>query len=119
VKRDEDLLRDILFQLEKHSDYIVLDFSVDKGTDIDGRTIYGHLLLLGDAGLVEIGGKDRETARITNAGHDFIAAIRDDNHWSQTKKIAESVGAKTVGILFDVAIELAKQRLKRLWEDGV
>ena len=119
MRRDDDLLREILFKLEDEDDYISIEFGASTDSSEYDRKVFGHLLLLADAGLVELSGKYRESARITNYGHDFIAAIRDDTHWNQTKRIAESAGAKTIGILFDVAIGLAKQRLARLLENGV
>ena len=75
MKRDNDLLRQILMDTEKQDDYI-LSFFLPFSAPIEDRRYKYHIDLLCDAGLmVQI---SEEEYRITNAGHDYLEAIRQD-----------------------------------------
>lgn len=57
-----------------------------------------HVLLLEEAGLLHRRGESRGSlgmARLTNAGHDFVALAADDAAWAKAKRIAE-IGARTL-----------------------
>jgi hypothetical protein len=116
VKRDEDLLRELLFRLEAQDDYLSHGYILTDGSSDQERREYGHLLLLDDAGYVKVSRHDY--VRITNRGHDFIEAIRNDTTWNKSKEIAEKAGVKTVNILFEIAVSIGKQKLKEMtgWE---
>lgn len=105
-------MRDILFRLEAEEDYISGDFPEVLDADEKLNLERGHILLLADAGLVELLGRHRETVRLTNKGHDFLASIRQDTTWAKTKEIAGNAGVKTIGVMFDVAVAIGKQKLR-------
>ena len=52
MKRDEDLLRQILFDLEKEDDFVSFAFLEHLSMPKEERVKLGHILLLSDAGLV-------------------------------------------------------------------
>ena len=111
MTRDDDLLRDLLFRLEADTDFESIDFVLTDGSCDTERKEAGHVELLKDAGLVADSGFGG-AIRITNHGHDFLAAIREQSTWNKTKELAESAGVKTLGVLFEVAVSLGKQKLK-------
>ncbi len=49
--------------------------------------------------------------RLTNAGHEYIEAIRSDTVWTKTKEATAAVGGMTLGMMRDVAIAYLKQEV--------
>ena len=47
--------------------------------------------------------------RMTNAGHDYLDAIRSDTIWKKTKDGAAELGGVTLGMMRDIAIGYLKQ----------
>jgi hypothetical protein len=47
--------------------------------------------------------------RITNAGHDYLDAIRSDPVWQRTKEAAQSIGGATLEIIKELAVACLKQ----------
>ncbi len=101
MKRDPDLIRDLLDYIEKNHDGVNSITSNEiKFKDYDEIQIAYHLSLLRDAGLIL--GKGTSAfkgpplwiiSRLTNDGHDFIEAARNDTAWKKTKdKMAEAGG---------------------------
>lgn len=90
MKRDIDLCRQILFDLEaKASDHATSVLRSDVAADADQRVRY-HLRLLIDAGLVkEIERTSSATTcvRLTNAGHEFIELSRGESRWHDAKHV--------------------------------
>jgi hypothetical protein len=103
MKRDLDLIRKILFQLEAHEHgYAPQTFTVDGYTD---EVVGYHVHLMGQAGLLKVadvthGGSPSPSAlpvRLTFAGHDFLDAARSDTIWNHARKaIADTVGSVTL-----------------------
>ncbi|MAU51073.1 MAG: hypothetical protein CMN17_01595 [Roseovarius sp.] len=81
MKRDDDLLRDMLFEFETQEDFLILDRNVMRASQEDRRWKY-HLYLAADQGLVTPVGAG--TYRMTSQGHDFLEAIRDEGLWEET-----------------------------------
>jgi hypothetical protein len=97
VKRDWDLIREILFELERAEPtlgWVELDF--------EGHTplaIAEHIRLVGEAGLVEVqpassmGSYEWHAKRLTWEGHEFLNDARSDTVWKRAKElVAEKVG---------------------------
>lgn len=58
-------------------------------TPTDGRTVFRD-------------GVEYDLFRVTWAGHDFLAAARDDNRWaSAVKRLGPALGSLTLGLLKD------------------
>jgi hypothetical protein len=117
MKRDVDLIRQILLDLERHSAECALD-TLRNGTahEIDERTRY-HLRLCIDAGLAkEI---DRTAAgspcvRLTNAGHEFLDICRGEERWQAAKWLVhQQTGGMSLAVLRAVLTKWAVQGISR------
>lgn len=113
MKRDLDLIRNILFTIENSN-------SIDASLTLNGlaqlhqdqELILYHVFLLYDAGFI-IGIID-ETApyisitRLTNEGHDYLDTIRDDSVWKQTKcTLGKISGSASLEVVKTIASKLA------------
>ena len=106
MKRDDDLVREMLLGFETQEDWLVLEPQF-LNMSSEERKRYGHIQLMIDAGLMaEVGDG---TFRISFQGHDYISAIRSDNVWAKTKEGAAKVGGMTLGMMKDLAIAYVKQ----------
>lgn len=108
MKRDNDALRQILLDTEKRQNWRVL---VHKTLDMsaeDDKFGY-HVELLCDAGLMTRTSKD--VFRMTNQGHDYLEAVRNDTVWNKTKDGAAKVGGMTLGMFKDLAVAYLKQEV--------
>jgi hypothetical protein len=107
MKRDMELIRKILLSIEATSQI--------KMPEIEGYSdeqIGHHIYLLMQAGYVE--GVESSSwdesikkaipTNLTWAGHDFLAACRNDTIWNQAKEVIKSIGE-------DVPIEVFKSVL--------
>lgn len=107
MKRELDLLRLILIEAEKRSDS---PHALNDPIEIAGHSykeVVGHIRLLEEAGLIEAQDwgtmecEDWRVRRLTNAGHDFLAAARDDSLWNRAKQqlgpVIATVGVKVLG----------------------
>jgi len=106
VTRDDDLLRQMLFDFEASKDYLILDRK-SLGMSEDERKWQHHLDLLCDQGFVRQ--ISSSGYRLTSAGHDFINAIRSDTAWEKTKDGAVKIGGATLGMMADMAVAYLKQ----------
>lgn len=115
MKRDMDLIRQVLLEMEKQS-------FEDSGTFLkfDGYSdeeVSYQVMLLDEAGLIQAqnlsGGSDLVWVpmRLTWQGHEFLDAARDDTRWNKAKDAM----AKAGGFVFEVAksllIDYMKQQL--------
>ena len=119
MKRDMDLVRELLLKLEAEP----LDgdlYSVDPdGFGISDRTheeIAYHMVLLIDGGLLD-GKRDQSmfvARKLTWAGHDFLDSVRDPKIWRMTKEQAKKAGGFTIEILTSIAKGIIKDNLIRI-----
>lgn len=108
MKRDDDLIRDLLFEAEA-SDQPYLLAVMTLNPSEDGLKRHMHPVWLSDAGFFhEV---NDGVFRITNQGHDYLAAIRDDGIWTKTKEAASTAGGVGLGIMKDIAVAYVKQEL--------
>lgn len=119
MKRNLDLIRHILLKLEETSESR-LDFSYFTNEHYSRKQVAYHIALLNDAGLIvttsiSVLGQERPTViieRLTNSGHDFLDALRDENIFNNTKKTLLSVaGTSTFEIVMSIAMNFLKQKL--------
>jgi hypothetical protein len=113
MKRDDDYLRELLFRMEEHPQAEWIHVKVLSPSQEEYKET-SHIDLLIDAGFVVPVKPGAQVVRLTNKGHDFIAAIRDDTTWSRTKEVASKAGTKTLGVLAEVAIAIGKEKVKEL-----
>jgi Hypothetical protein (DUF2513) len=121
VKRDFDLIRQILLHIEETSKPITEDWYYHFEHE-DRDAVANSLDLLLDRKLIEAqksGTHCRHPAdwfgavRLTWEGCDFLDAIRDDAIWEKTKASAAAAG----GFTFDILKSLAKGLIKKKIED--
>ena len=111
MKRDIDLLRRILLDLESGSSNM-------RGTGEDGedpQTLHYHIQLLHDAGLIvadELVPGQWWPERITWAGHEFLDLARDASSWNHAKSdVASKVGSAPFAIVQELLARNMKNAL--------
>ena len=118
MKRDLDLLRDQLLQIEALDRGDGADLTLDQ-SGVDDLVFHEHLRLLKEAGFIEAyelfdaesDGVQYFPTRLTYQGHEYLAAIRDPEVWKATKSIARSVGGAGVAFGWEIAKAEIKRRL--------
>ncbi|WP_172461883.1 DUF2513 domain-containing protein [Dyella jiangningensis] len=112
MKRDWDLVRQILLELEEvgHDRVVVHDDGQD--TNVFGY----HCKLMHDAGLIEAniteyhgGAISGQAVRMTWAGHEFLDSIRPKSTWEKVKMQAKEKG---IGLTLDAIKTLAEIAMK-------
>jgi hypothetical protein len=113
MKRNMDLIRILLFQIERESNGLDL---VPVGVeDYPEQEVQFHLMLLDEAGLIktyDMSGGDSlmfMPVRLTWQGYEFLDAARDDTRWNKAKETMNKAG----GFVFEVAKALLIDYLKR------
>lgn len=116
MKRDMDLVRQVLLEIEKQpSTSVWVDLSIE---DYTPEEITYHVMILCEAGLIEAKDLSNHSSmiwkptRLTWEGHEFLEAARDNSRW---KKATSMVLEKAGGIAFDVL----KQLLMKLMMEQV
>lgn len=125
MKRDLDLVREILFVMEKSSDSY---YSINSLPKIDGyseQTILYHMRIMTEANLLtqDKGTDVHETVinhqviknkryyeyySLSWQGHEFLSALRDDKQWKNIKDVMQKAG----GFLLDTAMMIAKKYIE-------
>ncbi len=117
MKRDVDLIRQILLIIEEADDGATkwVDLEIPDRDKVD---VAYHVMLLSQAGLIVAinlsskDGVDWRPRRLTWEGHEFLDAARDEAIWQQAKAKIESVtGSAGLGTLHSLLIRLGGQAL--------
>jgi len=105
MKRDLDLIRDMLLHIEDVTSFNKHIFSstLDLDTSASQDDVYGHIALLLDeefivGDLEEYMGTEMahiNIERLTNKGHDYLDSIRSPKIWKKTKEGLTKVGGST------------------------
>jgi len=107
MKRDDEYIREMLFEAEESSSYQYLASKPYDDSDEDKKRHY-HAELLCDAGFF-VRLNPEGVYRMTSQGHDYLDAIRDETIWNKTKEVAVSIGGGTLSMLLGIAVELLKK----------
>lgn len=122
MKRDLDLIRELLLRLEATNlqisepmpQFVMPQTLTEPGEDLDNITYHLHLLC--DARFVEpyllAGNRFIGVTRLTWAGCDFLDSVRDEKIWRRTKEGAAKAGGFTVELLVDLAKGLLKKQVE-------
>ena len=114
MKRDMDLIREILLQVEEapadgHGVSLKLP-------EYDPKVVNYHVRLLAEADLIKARTTDHTTytsyrpLRLTWTGHEFLDAARNERLWSKVKDLLKcKVGPVPLEVLQTVLTELGKQ----------
>lgn len=128
MKRDMDLIRDILMEIEggqrvfettSSDEAAALGIPLETSrSQKEADRLRGHLDLLGQSGFIEIeertGAASYLIKGLTWQGHDFLDSVRDPKIWEKTKKGAEAAGGFTVDLLKDLAKGFVKKQIEEL-----
>jgi hypothetical protein len=116
MKRDLELIREILFALEQKDDSIrVLE---DQFPDRDPNKYYYNVWLLHDGGFVNAvdfssnSGFVWKPVRLTWTGSELLDSIRDPEVWRRTKAGAVKVGGASIEFAWQIAKAYGKQLAK-------
>lgn len=118
MKRDMDLVRLILTELENSSE--TLNASVFTDSKHDEQSIAYHFEIMREAGLIESSVckdssgvyLDAEAVRLTWAGNDFLSAIRNEKIWKSVKlDIAKKLGDAPFSLIVQLAIKACSKAL--------
>ena len=117
MKRDMDLIRDILTYIEENisinnpKNVVLPDYATEE--------IAYHLQLLDDADLVRLkdmsdsSGLDFWVYGLTWNGHEFLEAAKDETRWETAKRyLKEKVGSLPFSILQSVLLKMITGELK-------
>ena len=119
MRRDLDIYRDQLLQIEQLAEGTDDDLTLDK-KGISHRVFNEHLRLLMEGGFIdadeipdtEDGSTHYQPIRLTYRGHEYLDAIRDPEIWKEAKQGAALVGGITFDLLKDLAIGFIKKQIK-------
>lgn len=123
MKRDMDLVRELLLRLEnwqmEMGDVFVIS-PEDQGLAVpgyDSAQIEYHLSLLRSAGMIECPGSQPMLgitfSGLTWNGHDLIDSIGDPEIWKATKEGARKAGGFSVDLLGALAKGLIKKQIEK------
>jgi hypothetical protein len=118
MKREMDLVREILLVIEAQEPRVSGISEVPTIGEWDPLIVYGHVLLLRDAGFLQrtdmlVGNPPKVfVSDLSWEGHEFLDAIRNTTVWERLKrKVLEEGGAIPLTLLKSLAIKLAADRL--------
>jgi hypothetical protein len=117
MKRDVDLMRQILFEVERQGPDCSSDLLRNGAAQESDERAQYHLRLLVDAGLVKE--LDRTLAgcprvRLTNAGHEFLDLCRNGARWREAKwLVQEKTGGLSLSVLRAVLTKWAVEGISR------
>jgi len=125
MKRDMDLVRKILFEVEKlpHFDKkLPRGVKIHNEIHIDGYTkeeIAYHIALLKEADLIDakhIGTQHNKDfwkpIRLTWEGHEFLDAARDNTRWEKAQVAMTKAGGFALDVMKQLLIQYLKAELK-------
>jgi len=109
MKRDNDYLRQLLLKYEADDSHQIVAV---KELDGSNEKLVYHVDLLCDAGLVAP--LSNQVYRLTNQGHDFLEAIRNETVWKKTNDvIVQTGGLVTLDILMGIAKGFLKEAIAK------
>jgi hypothetical protein len=116
MKRDIELIRAILLKSEEQPPDKLLYSTNIHVEGFDSATIDGHILLLEEAGLIEV--QKAQTAndspysikRLTWDGHDFVSNAKNPSVWKKFRTtLKEKGGTVAWAVMLDLLKQIAKQ----------
>ncbi len=123
MKRNMDLVREILLEVEKLNDgesthasslniegYSKEEIAYNAYIMLQKNLIYGHLMHMEQVGRVP----PFYISDLTWDGHDFLDACRDKTRWEKAKGIFDQVGGVSFDVAKNVLINLATDAVKNI-----
>lgn len=116
MKRNMDLVRDLLLIIERNDDSKELNVP----NDWDREEVAYHLKILDQAGFVKNNTKWADNkpmwmfASLTWDGHEFLDSIKNNSIWDKTKEGIKNKGFELGSVPLEVLKEYAKLQIKNL-----
>ena len=114
MKRDMDLVRLILLEIEKSSEDPRSEIRLQIPNYTFEQVSY-HVMILNDAGLIEADDLSTMASdsvwfpkRLTWSGHEFLDAARNDSIWNKAKEKASSMNFE---LLKELLLSITRQQL--------
>ena len=119
MKRDMNLVRKILFEMEEHEHGLA-----PRKLEINNYTeeqVLFHIWLMGEAGLLKVSDASSKTTKSPAAipicmrwkGYEFLEAAREPSRWKAAiEKIFKSGAGMTFEVLKSVLVTLSKEALE-------
>jgi hypothetical protein len=127
MKRDMDLVRSILIEIEEGKSDFIIDYPMAQTNDEadELKKIKHHLVIMVQADLINISNHSQsfiedidygpvQVLGLTWKGHDFLDSIRDPAVWRKTKEGASKVGGAGFGVILELGKAYARQELQKL-----
>jgi hypothetical protein len=117
MKRDMDLVRELLLRIEEAADRPSWKALAPQGDETETQRVIGHIRLLDEAGLIRgsksiHGGSDiPENIELTWKGHEFLNDVRDPVIWGKTKERAKAVASVGLNFVWEIAKAEIKTKL--------
>ncbi len=118
MKRDMELVRSLLLKIEQADKPNFSDLLDENASMEERRQVLYHLsLLIDDAELVKgfpahsTGKQDWLKLDLTWDGHELLDSIKNDIVWNKVKEKAQGAGIFAFGVLKELGISYAKERL--------
>lgn len=118
MKRDMDMVRDLLLKIEAAPPRASWKTVVTTTDNDEAKKALWHLKLIEEAGFIRSkpihlhGARLPEMIEMTWEGHDFMDSVRDPKVWEKTKQGAEAAGGFTVDLLKDLAKGFVKKQIE-------
>jgi hypothetical protein len=115
MKRDMDLVRELLLEIEAVPAGGIYDTTASSLTTWDRDTLDAHLRMMNEAGFID-GFTETSSSAFCNGlswwGHEFLDDARSPKQWAESKRIIREKGiGASVDVLRDVLKVVAKQWL--------
>jgi len=122
MKRDLDLIREIMLVLEDKMEYDE-DFTSDRLYEIMQNEIlthaklFYHIELLAEGNFIKIeeykymGGRDFIVNTITSEGQDFLDTIRQKKTWDIVKGKASEIGGSSISLIVEIGKDYLKKQI--------
>jgi hypothetical protein len=123
MKRDMDLIRELMLKLESYPkepiDVVQIRPYVPEPLWIrdyvfSAPELVYHLELIEEAGFIENMDLPGYFYRLSWTGHDFLDSVRSPDVWDKTKKVAAAAGGFTVDLLVVTAKTYLQAKIKGL-----
>jgi hypothetical protein len=117
MKRDMDLVRTLLLEVEKHpAGFAPGEMKIEGYTS---EQIGYHAHIMGQAGLVKAidtthmgsPGPEAVISSLTWQGHEFLDAAREPTRWQQAKDVVAKAGDASIQVWIAVLTDLVKKNL--------
>lgn len=123
MKRDLDLIRKILMEIEASPTDSLSIYDIFEKYNADSEIVYYQVTLLNEAGLIKLKGltvvltpdsrkyDGFKISRLTLSGHNYLDAIRTDKIWDATKKQLLKAGGT---VSFELVTKVATKLIEKL-----